>query len=151
VLAGTYGRFMMRSLVSTALALLVLTSCGSGDTGVSREEPTPESIGGEGELFPDVIGVDVTETGDRTFTFTVTISSPYDRPERYADAWRVVAPNGAVLGVRELLHDHAGEQPFTRLLVGVVIPVDVGEVLVEARDQVSGWGGETMTVAVPAS
>ncbi|CAN5737826.1 hypothetical protein BH23ACT8_BH23ACT8_23550 [soil metagenome] len=33
--------------------------------------------------------------------------------------------DGEVLGVRELLHDHAGEQPFTRSLGDLVIPSSV--------------------------
>lgn len=141
----------MRRLGQTTLTILVLVSCGSRDSTAVEEEPVPASVHGEEERFPDVLDVQVTTTGDRTFSFAVTISSPYDSPDRYADAWRVATTDGTVLGVRELLHDHAGEQPFTRMLTGVTIPPDVAEVIVEARDQVSGWGGETMTVAVPSS
>lgn len=78
-----------------------------------------------------------------------TISSPYDSPDRYADAFRVLAPDGTVLGVRELLHDHANEQPFTRSLDDVRIPDDVDRVTVEGRDLANGWGGDTVTVTVP--
>lgn len=72
-----------------------------------------------------------------------TISSPYDSPARYADAWRILGPDGAVLGVRELLHDHATEQPFTRTLAGVPIDPQIEVVTIEGRDQVNGWGGQT--------
>lgn len=65
---------------------------------------------------------------------SATISPPYDSPDRYADAFRVLAPDGTVLGVRELLHDHANEQPFTRSLDDVEIPDDVDRVTVEGRD-----------------
>ena len=75
--------------------------------------------------------------------------SAYDTPERYADAWRVKGPDGAVLGVRELLHDHAGEQPFTRSLDGIEIPDGVQTVVVEGRDLANGWGGGTVEVPVP--
>jgi hypothetical protein len=91
----------------------------------------------------------VVAAGNDGFAFDVTISSPYDTPQRYADAWRVLAPDGTVLGVRELLHDHAGEQPFTRSLDGVTIPPGVPQVTVEGRDLVNGWGGTTMTVDLP--
>ena len=50
--------------------------------------------------------------------------------------------------MRELTHDHAGEQPFTRSLNGVVIPPDVTTVTVEGRDLVNGWGGGTQTVSI---
>lgn len=78
----------------------------------------------------------------------VTISSPYDTPDRYADAIRIRNADGTVYGVRELLHDHASEQPFTRSVTGVTVPDGVAEVVVEARDKTNGWGGKTQTVSV---
>lgn len=102
-------------------------------------------------LFPDVLAGSVEIESGGTFTVSATISSPYDSPERYADAFRVIAADGTVLGVRELLHDHAGEQPFTRSLTGVEIDEDVSEVTIEGRDQVNGWGGEVVSVSVPRS
>ncbi len=98
------------------------------------------------ELFPDVLSAMATRNGDGTWDLSATLSSPYDTPQRYADAWRVVGSDGTVYGVRELLHDHATEQPFTRSLTGVAIPDDETEVTIEGRDQVSGWGGETVTI-----
>lgn len=47
------------------------------------------------------------------------------------------------------LHDHAGEQPFTRDLYGVRIPRGVRAVTVQARDQKYGYGGKTVEVALP--
>ena len=78
-----------------------------------------------------------------------TLSSPYDTPERYADAFRVIGDDGVVYGVRELLHDHAAKQPFTRSLGPIEIPEGVTSVTVEGRDQVYGWGGDTVTVTLP--
>ncbi len=60
-----------------------------------------------------------------------------------------MTPEGVELGVRELLHDHAEEQPFTRSLDGLEIPVGVREVIVEGRDQRHGWGGATVRLSVP--
>jgi N-acetylmuramoyl-L-alanine amidase len=102
----------------------------------------------ESDLYPDVLGVEVTG-GRGVYGFDVTLSSPYDTPQRYADAWRVLGEDGVVYGVRELTHDHATEQPFTRSLVDVEIPGSVESVVVEGRDQVYGWGGETATVTLP--
>lgn len=120
-------------------------------TTVAADAPrsTTTAVASADELFPDVVAADVTRASDGTFSFDVTISSPYDTPDRYADAWRIVGPDGEVLGVRELLHDHAGEQPFTRSLAGVVIPEEVSVVVVEGRDQLNGWGGATVEVSVP--
>lgn len=67
----------------------------------------------------------------------------------YADGWRVLAPDGEVLGFRELLHPHVNEQPFTRSLSGVDIPGDLSVVLIEARTNTDGWSGETVEIDVP--
>lgn len=123
---------------SVLFLALLMAACDAGDQG----KPTSLS-------FPDVVGVAVSEQEDRRFRFAVTVSSPYDTPEEYADAWRVVGPDGTVFGVRELLHDHAGEQPFTRSLDNVEIPPDVSVVVVEGRDLVNGWGGIVFEVLLP--
>jgi hypothetical protein len=66
--------------------------------------------------------------------------------EHYADAWRVVDEGGRVLGMRELLHPHKNEQPFTRSLGGVVIPPETHIVYVEAHDKVHGWSPQRLRV-----
>lgn len=97
-------------------------------------------------MYPDVIAVETERNVDGTYRFDVTISSPYDTPERYADAWRVVGADGTEYGLRVLLHDHAGEQPFTRSQDGIEIPDGVDFVTVQGRDLVNGWGGRTIEV-----
>lgn len=79
----------------------------------------------------------------------MTVSSPYDSPRRYADAFRVAGKDGRVYGERKLLHDHAGEQPFTRDLYGVIIPPDVRIVVIQARDQKNGYGGKSVEATLP--
>ena len=108
----------------------------------------PDGAAGDEQAFPAVVGVEATAAGGDAVRFDVTISSPYDSPTRYADAWRVLGPDGAELGVRVLTHDHAAEQPFTRSET-IDVPPDVVEVTVQGRDLVNGWGGATMTVALP--
>ncbi|MEM7388053.1 MAG: hypothetical protein AAF514_24220 [Verrucomicrobiota bacterium] len=101
-------------------------------------------------LFPDVLAVQVLpEDGQDTFRFSVVLSSPYDTRERYADGWRILAPDGTQLGFRFLSHDHASEQPFTRSLSGVSIPEGIHEVTIQGRDQVSGWGGQRQRITLP--
>ncbi len=143
----------MRFAVAFMLAgTMVVAACGDDEAALepapsSTPAPTSSESPADDQAFPDIVGVAVTAEGD-TFRFDVTVSSPYDTPERYADAWRIVAPDGTELGVRELTHDHAAEQPFTRSLTGVEIPSDVTEVTVEGRDLVNGWGGGTKTVTI---
>jgi len=100
--------------------------------------------------FPDILAAQATPEGDGAWRFDVTVSSPYDTPERYADAWRVVGPDGTEFGIRVLTHDHASEQPFTRSQNGIIIPDDVTTVTIEGRDQVNGWGGGTLVVDLTA-
>lgn len=66
--------------------------------------------------------------------------------DHYADAWRVVAGDGTVLGTRTLYHPHENEQPFTRSLGGVAIPADATTVYVEAHDKVHGWSPQRVPV-----
>lgn len=101
------------------------------------------------QKHPDVIAAKVQPRGADTFDFDVTVSSPYDTPQRYADAFRVMGKDGAVHGERVLLHDHATEQPFTRDLHGVKLPAGVRSVVVQARDLKNGWGGKTIELAIP--
>ena len=101
------------------------------------------------QKYPDVVAAKAHTRGGDSFDFDVTVSSPYDTPRRYADAFRVLGKDGAVLGERILLHDHAGEQPFTRDLYGVRIPRGIRTVTVQARDQKYGYGGKTVEVGLP--
>jgi hypothetical protein len=96
----------------------------------------------------DVVSASAENTG-RTWRFTATVAHADEGWNHYADAWRVVAPDGAVLGLRELLHPHETEQPFTRSLDGVTVPDGVDRVTIEARDSRHGWGGAAVEVALP--
>lgn len=99
----------------------------------------------------DVLGVEVQQGGNGAFAFSVTVRHADEGWDHFADRWEVVAPDGKVLGTRVLAHPHVDEQPFTRSLGGVVIPAEIREVTVRARDSKHGWGGKTMTVSLPAS
>ena len=138
------------AIVVVLVGATTVAACGDDDA-APGQVPSPTSssdtTNADEQAFPDIVDVAVTPEDD-TFRFDVTVSSPYDTPERYADAWRIVAPDGTELGVRELTHDHAAEQPFTRSLGDVVIPPEVTSVTVEGRDLVNGWGGSTLTVTI---
>jgi hypothetical protein len=134
------------SLASIIFLTSFLTGCTSQPeteraTTIATSQTSPKQ-------YPDVVSVDVDVESDGTYRFEVTISSPYDSPERYADAWRILAPDGTQLAIRELLHDHATEQPFTRSLSGVELPEGIETVTVEGRDLEYGWGGATVDVDV---
>jgi hypothetical protein len=137
--------FSLRAL-SLLLIASFLASCAS-QVG-TEQAATTTTTQTSPQQYPDVVSVDVDVESDGTYRFEVTISSPYDSPERYADAWRILAPDGTQLAIRELLHDHATEQPFTRSLSGVELPEGIETVTVEGRDLEYGWGGATVDVDV---
>lgn len=127
-------RFQLLAIFAVACAL-VASTVPAGDAVTQKH--------------PDVLAAKVRPGGTDTFDFDVTVSSPYDTPQRYADAFRVMGRDGVVYGERILLHDHAGEQPFTRDLYGVNIPRAVRVVVIQARDQRFGYGGKSIEVLLP--
>jgi hypothetical protein len=44
-------------------------------------------------MYPDIVDITVEPNRD-TYTFSVTVGSPYDTPEGYSDGWRVIGPDG---------------------------------------------------------
>lgn len=137
------------------LALLALTACGEQSSQEAnsgeQEQPTTTAEQTGVQQYPDVVEAELEPSDGNTYSLSATISSPYDSPERYADGWRVLTPDGEVLGTHELMHAHPNEQPFTRTQTGLEIPQDVERITVEARDLENGYGGETVTVPVPQS
>jgi len=139
--------------------VLATVGCGSGqgddaDGGGSNQESAqgdepegdPQDDSDGSQQYPDIEDVQVEKTDETTADLSVTVSSPYDTPERYADGWRVLDQDDEVLGEHTLMHDHAEEQPFTRTQSGVTIPDGTQELTIEGRDLENGYGGETVTV-----
>jgi hypothetical protein len=101
---------------------LLLLSCSAGMAWAQKGSASEQR-------FPDVVGVKVRAATGGNFDFDVTLSSPYDTPQRYADAFRVLTLDGKALGERILWHDHQDEQPFTRDLYGIKIPAGIKRVM----------------------
>jgi len=97
----------------------------------------------------DVVQVQVSISGERTYRFDVTVQHNDTGWDHYADQWEIVAPDGKILGTRKLLHPHINEQPFTRSLSGVVIPNNIRQISVRAHDSVHAYGGRVMVLDLP--
>jgi len=134
----------MRPAVLRRIGLIALGFFAAGLAGVGAQTPQVAA-----QKYPNVLAVKILPRAADTFDFDVTVSSPYDSPNRYADGFRVAGKDGQVYAERKLLHDHAGEQPFTRDLYGVTIPRGVRTVVIQARDQLYGYGGEIVEAALP--
>ena len=92
-----------------------------------------------------VIDATVTANPDGTYAFSATFKHGDTGWDHYADKFEVLGPGGKVLGTRVLYHPHVNEQPFTRSLSQVQVPVGVREVTVRAHDKVS-----TVTASTPS-
>lgn len=155
----------LSTLAFTCVLTLGVAACASSDDATSPPATTTPTTTTEADLepgtasaesaatatssHPDIIAARASREDAGTWRFDVTVSSPYDTPERYADAWRVLAPDGTELGVRVLTHDHASEQPFTRSQGGIEIADDISTVTIEGRDLANGWGGGTLELELP--
>lgn len=80
--------------------------------------------------------------------FDVTVSHPDSGWDHYADGWRVLDMDGHKIGMRVLSHPHVAEQPFTRSLGAVHIPLGTMQVQIETRCIVDGWSGAPVTVTL---
>ena len=148
------------AIAITASTVLAVAGCGSeqdgGEEGGGNNEESSQQEGDSeqqaqdeadsSQKYPDIESVDVEKIDENTTDLSVTVSSPYDTPERYADGWRVLDQDDEVLGEHTLMHDHADEQPFTRTQTDVTVPDGTQELTVEGRDSENGYGGGTVTV-----
>jgi hypothetical protein len=97
--------------------------------------------------YAQVIFVRATQSNDGSWRFDTTVRHEDQGWDDYADAWYVIQPNTeAVLAERILLHPHDNEQPFTRSQSGIIIPEELSQVIVRAKDNVEGFGGQAVIV-----
>lgn len=88
------------------------------------------------------------QTAANTYTVHATVRHADNGWDNYANVFQVVAANDnshVSNGIRELLHPHDNEQPFTRSQRGVQAR---GQVRIEAADNVDGWGGSTIELTL---
>lgn len=132
---------------ATEQASIAVESATDAASSAANEAKDADSDAAD-QKYPDILEAELSGS-DGEYRIAVTVSSPYDSPERYADGWRVLDEDGTVLAEHELGHDHANEQPFTRSRGPFEIPDNVNEVTVEGHDQEHGYGGKTVTIEVP--
>ena len=115
------------------LAMLLMTPVGSGDAWADEIKIVDVKVRGTAGIYH----------------FSVTLRHADSGWDHYADGWSVLEPGGAVLGTRVLAHPHVNEQPFTRSLGGVKIPVGVKQVHIVAHDKVHGDSPAPFAVQIP--
>ncbi|TDY01698.1 hypothetical protein [Thiohalophilus thiocyanatoxydans] len=93
-----------------------------------------------------ILQVELQEETGKNWRAHVTLEHADTGWDHYADAWRVVSPDGKELGQRTLHHPHENEQPFTRSLSGIAIPGEMTVVVVEAHDKLHGWSADRVRI-----
>ena len=96
----------------------------------------------------DVVGGTIDSLGGGRYLVEATVRHDDIGWDHYANRWDVLAPDGTLLGSRELFHPHENEQPFTRSLT-LEIPPGIERVTLRAFDSVHGDGGESVELEVP--
>jgi hypothetical protein len=110
-----------------------------------------------GTMFPgagiageaDVLNAKAVPVEGTLWQIEATVSHADEGWDHYANAFEVLDPDGKILGVRELLHPHVTEQPFTRSLGRVSIPPGTDFIVVRARDSVHEYGGKEFRIDLP--
>lgn len=150
----------MRPTISLPVLLLVLSACSSNTGGTLEDAQTiiTQAPSATSTSAPDsdgcasVIDAEIEPEGDGVYRVSATVESQETGWDKYADRWEIRNPaTGAVLGERLLAHPHVDEQPFTRSLNGVGIPVDVTTIEIAAHDSVLGFCGAVLAAEVPQS
>ena len=101
-------------------------------------------------LAGEVSILEVSVECPNTCTFAVTLEHEDQGWHHYADRWDVVTLDGTLLKSRVLYHPHENEQPFTRSLSGVLVPADMKQVKIRARDSKHGYSEQEFIVELPA-
>lgn len=126
-----------RSKSYSILSVIALLGCLSG-SGANAGEA-------------DIVGATAIETGAGVWRIDATVRHADEGWDHYANNFEVLAPDRSVLGVRTLAHPHVNEQPFTRSLGGVSIPMGTKYVIIRARDSVHEYGGAEFQLELPGS
>ncbi len=98
---------------------------------------------------PSVLDATATANANGTYVISATIFHKDEGWKHYANKFDVLGEDGSVLATRTLYHPHVDEQPFTRTISNVAVPVGTTTVTIRAHDSVHGNGSRTFTLKLP--
>lgn len=96
---------------------------------------------------PEVVEITAERAG-MGWRIDVTLKHADTGWEHYADGWEVLDAEGNTLALRELMHPHVNEQPFTRSLTNVMVPDGQRVVFVRSRCNAEGWSSDLHQVTL---
>jgi hypothetical protein len=100
--------------------------------------------------FAQIKSVKAVQSSDGSWCFHTAVRHNDEGWEHYADGWQVIDFKGNELGARPLAHPHENEQPFTRSQCNIHIPKELTKVIVRAKCNKHGFGGQPVTVDLTA-
>jgi len=83
------------------------------------------------------------------YAFSVTLKHPDAGWSHYADGWDILDLNGKKIETRTLYHPHANNEPFTRSLANVKIPIGMNFVSIRANCSVDGPAQKLYRLELP--
>lgn len=86
----------------------------------------------------EIVNAKVSQSSDKSWHFSVTLKHADEGWKHYANEWQITTLDNKILGTRTLYHPHVKEQPFTRSLGGIKIPVEIKTVRIVAKDTIHG-------------
>jgi len=98
---------------------------------------------------PSVLDATAVANPNGTYSISATIAHGDEGWKHYADAFEVLDGRGSILATRVLYHPHVDEQPFTRSIADVKVPVGLTQVTIRARDSVHGYGKRQFKLKLP--
>ena len=96
-----------------------------------------------------VLDATVIANAKGTYAVSATIFHKDDGWTHYADKFDIMTPTGKVIATRVLYHPHVNEQPFTRSVANVQVPVGETEIIIRAHDSKHGDGERTFKLKLP--
>ncbi len=96
-----------------------------------------------------VLDATVTANSNGTYAVSATVYHKDEGWTHYADKFDIISTDGTVIATRVLYHPHVGEQPFTRSIGNVQVPVGLSEIVIRAHDSIHGDGERTFKIKLP--
>jgi hypothetical protein len=121
------------------------------DTPIPAPTEAPPTQSNPDLNFAQVVFVSAKQNSGGLWQFDTTVRHNDEGWDHYADAWQVVDLDGNLLAERVLLHPHETEQPFTRSQSSIEIPAEMTQVIVQAKCNVHGFGGQEILVDLTAN